>query len=138
MSDLKAQRQMTSEWQNRQYELMATEMKRRNDEAKTQIIELERVRQEAADDRLAARQEADVRFQAEAMERIRIAELSRRKAEKRHQAAEALRRVPKMEMGEDITNFLSSRWRLLYSQRKCGEGMCLIVGPKGHFVLRSS
>ena len=85
---------------------MVTEMKRRDDEVKTQMIELERVRQEAADDRLAARQEADVRFQAEATERIQIEELSRREAEERYQVAEALRRVPKMEKGEDITNFL--------------------------------
>ena len=68
--------------------------------------ELAKMREQAADERATSLKMLEERIQHESVLRAREAQQTWEAAELRHQVSDALRRLPKLEKGEDIVTFL--------------------------------
>ena len=93
------QREQDERWRLEQQRLMADEAARRD-------AELAKMREQAADERATSLKVLEERIQHESVLRAREAQQAREAAELRHQVSDALRRLPKLEKGEDIVTFL--------------------------------
>ena len=97
--EMKTQREQDERWRLEQQRLMADEAARRD-------AELAKMREQAADERATSLKVLEERIQHESVLRAREAQQAREAAELRHQVSDALRRLPKLEKGEDIVAFL--------------------------------
>ena len=68
--------------------------------------EMDRLRMEAVEERVAMQQERAEMLRRESVERLEASERARKENEKQQIATEALCHLPKLEKGEDIANFI--------------------------------